>query len=388
MTYIHQMLVSKELGGAGLIGIHLASFLRMKGQEYCLWIPGEGAALRKIQQSALKFNTYDTSCVFSASKMKALVGNWKIWRNFHPYRPGIVHIHSPYYYKALQMGLQMSGLKTVVHIHLQEAAAGLRWTFEQPPDVIITCARTLAEFVRQTLPERCREQQRIISVPNAVDLEWFFPGDKAVAKQRVGAPHSIPLVLMVANLAPHKGQETAIRATAVLKRAGVDIVCWLAGVERQGGEGYTTRLQVLCNELKVADRIQFLGQRDDVSDLLRAADIFVLPSTSEGLPLSVLEAQATKVPVLAAPTAGIPEVIIDGKTGFLIPAQDIVGYAQRIESLLRHPEISHRVTEQAYTQVTKEHNWHTYCETIWMLYQSLWDEPAYGTVCTVPYGAH
>jgi hypothetical protein len=62
MTSIHQMLVSKELGGAGLIGIHLASFLRAKGEECCLWIPGEGAALCKIKQLALKFNVYDASC--------------------------------------------------------------------------------------------------------------------------------------------------------------------------------------------------------------------------------------------------------------------------------------------------------------------------------------
>jgi prephenate dehydrogenase len=79
MKYIHQMLVSKELGGAGLIGMHLARFLREKGQDYCLWIPGEGAALRKIQQLALTFDTYDAAGVFSPSKMRAVISNWKIW---------------------------------------------------------------------------------------------------------------------------------------------------------------------------------------------------------------------------------------------------------------------------------------------------------------------
>ena len=123
--------------------------------------------------------------------------------------------------------------------------------------------------------------------------------------------------------------------------------------------------------LGIADRIRFLGHREDVPDLLRAADIFLLPSTREGLPLSVLEAQATKVPVLAAPTAGVPEVITDGETGFLIPAEDAGGYAQHIESLLNCPEIHHRVKEQAYSQIIKKHNWHTYYETIWMLYRSL-----------------
>jgi len=194
-----------------------------------------------------------------------------------------------------------------------------------------------------------------------VDVEQFYPGDKTAAKRHVRTPNNVPLVLMIANLVPHKGQETAIRATAVLKRVWVDVICWLSGGERQGGKNYTTRLQALCNELEVADRVRLLGHRDDVPDLLRAADIFLLPSTSEGLPLTVLEAQATKVPVLAAPTAGIPEVIIDGETGFLIPAEDAFGYAHRIESLLNHPEILHHVREQAYTNTIKEHNWHTYC---------------------------
>jgi len=186
---------------------------------------------------------------------------------------------------------------------------------------------------------------------------------------------------MVANLAPHKGQETAIRATAILKKAGVDITCWLAGAERESGGSYTTRLQALCNELGVGDRVHFLGQREDIPDVLRAADIFLLPSTNEGLPLAVLEAQATKVPVLAAPTAGIPEVIADRETGFLIPADDAVGYAHRIESLLHQPEIFYRVREQAYTKSTKEYNWHAYCEAVWMLYQSLWDAPARDNTC-------
>ena len=81
--------------------------------------------------------------------------------------------------------------------------------------------------------------------------------------------------------------------------------------------------------------VRLLGQRDDANVLLRAADFFLLPSTNEGLPLSILEAQATKVPVLAAPTAGIPEIVRDAETGFLIPATDAPGYAHRIRVFAR-----------------------------------------------------
>jgi L-malate glycosyltransferase len=387
MIYFHQMLGAKTLGGADLIGLCLAGFLRDTGQKYCVWIPGKGPALHRARQLMLNYHEYDAACAFTTSRPRAVICNWKIWRNFRRYRSAIVHIHSPYHYRALQMGLARSGLKMIVHVHLRETEEGLRWAFKKPPDVIITCARTLVESVRRALPTRYQEHQRIISLPNAIDIERFCPGNQAVAKQRVGAPHDIPLVLMVANLALHKGQETAIRATALLKKAGVEITCWFAGIEREHGGGYIRRLQALCNELEIGDCVRFLGYRADIPDLLRAADFLLLPSTNEGLPLSVLEAQATKVLVLAAPTAGIPEVITDGETGFLIPADDAGGYAHRIARLLHQPEMYERLREQAYTKVIKEHNWQTYCQTIWRLYRSLCDESIHGKGCTAHLGA-
>lgn len=371
MRCFHQVLVSKELGGAGLIGIHLSSYLQSQGEDCHIWIPGEGAASQAVQKLGLRCHTYDASCVSSSSTLRAAVGNWKMWRNLRPYRVGIVHIHSPFHYRALRLGFTGLGLKTIVHVHLQEAEEALRWAFAKPPEVIVTCARTLVEHVRHTLPEDSQQRQRIVAMPNAVDVERFYPGDKTAAKHYVGAPKDKPLVLMVANLAPHKGQMTAIQVTAALKAQSVDIVCWLAGTERHEGGDYTARLRSACTILGVADRVRFLGHRDDVPNLLRAADLFLLPSTSEGLPLSVLEAQATKVPVLAAPTAGIPEVITDGETGFLIPAEDLAGYAHRIENLLRSPDVACRVAERAYATTVQTHTWHVYCERVWELYQDV-----------------
>jgi len=365
------MLVSNELGGAGLVGLNLAGVLQTRLQESHIWIPGDGPAKRKAEELGLIHHVYDPANVLSSSRFSAAFGNWRIWQRFRYDKPGIVHIYSPLFYRAIRYAVKMSGLKSIVHIHLEEDKDGLSCDFKSPPDLIITCANFLVEHVRSALPRYLQKTQRIISVPNAVDVKRFSPSNKVLAKQKVGAPNGVPLVLMVANLAPHKGQETAILAAAILKEMKVRCHFWLAGIERGGKQEYTAHLYALCHRLKVADRVRFLGHREDVPELLRAADIFLLPSTAEGLPLSVLEAQATKVPVLAASTAGIPEVVTDRESGFLIPAEDALGYAHRIESLLRCPEISNRVTEQAYTRIIKQHNWSTYSEKVWTLYESL-----------------
>jgi glycosyltransferase involved in cell wall biosynthesis len=237
--------------------------------------------------------------------------------------------------------------------------------------MIITCAHFLIEHVRSTLLDRYQDSQLIVAVPNAVDTARFHRGNKLAAKLQVGAPSQIPLVLMAANLAPHKGQETVLRAAAILKEKEVPVQFWFAGTERGEKKDYTARLHALAQNLGIADQVQFLGQRQDVPELLQAADVFVLPSTAEGLPLSILEAQASGTPVLAAPTAGIPEVVIDGKTGFLVPADDAAGYAHHLLSLFHNHDLYSQIADNAYAMVVRECNWTTYCERIWETYQTL-----------------
>jgi len=207
-----------------------------------------------------------------------------------------------------------------------------------------------------------------------VDTDRFFPADlKLAAKQEVRAPLDRPLILMLGNTAPHKGQATALRALAALRSRHFETACWLAGEERDGNSQYTDYLNLLAEDLGVASDVRFLGQRDDAPDLLRAADCFVLPSTCEGLPLSILEAQASKVPVLAAPIAGIPEVVHDGETGWLIAAQDFKGYANRIEKVLGNPKQVERLTKRAFEIVQQSFNWRAYCKRMVAIYQETAD---------------
>jgi glycosyltransferase involved in cell wall biosynthesis len=266
--------------------------------------------------------------------------------------------------------LRLARLKTVVHVQLDPAPAEVRWAFHDAPDVIVTCARYMIAPIREALGERGRAA-RIEAIPNAVDIERFAPGDRPSAKRQVGAPADRPLVLMLANLAPHKGQETAIRAVAELKARGRDVECWLAGGERGGGGDYQKRLQSLAAELGVTDRVRLLGFRPDGPELLRAADFLLLPSTREGLPFAILEAQASRVAVLAAPTAGVPEAIRDGETGFLIPAEDALAYSRRLDALLGHPGELARVTENAFRTVRSEYNWATFYRRIQELYRDV-----------------
>ncbi len=365
----HQVLASSELGGGELVGLQVAAHLQQQGRQTQVWIPGAGRAGETSRNLGLHVETYDAAGAAGRSMRSSVQANLAMARGLRRAGRGIVHVHAPVWYGVLRWGLKFSGLTRVAHVHIEEDEAALRWAMKSPPELVITCAQFLVNTVRRALPANANT--RVIAVQNAVDTDKFAPGDRLLAKQKVGAPLDRPLVLMLANLAPHKGQATAIQAIARLKQQGRAVACWLAGVERGGATDYTQQLERMIREANVASCVTLLGQRSDAPDLMRAADVFLLPSTHEGLPLCILEAQAAQVPVVAAPTAGVPEIIKDGATGYLVAADDAIGYAQRIESLLAAPALGAQLAGAAYEQVMREHRWPTYVERITALYDAL-----------------
>jgi glycosyltransferase involved in cell wall biosynthesis len=97
----------------------------------------------------------------------------------------------------------------------------------------------------------------------------------------------------------------------------------------------------------LAGRVHFLGQREDIPDLLAALDIFVLPSQREGVSLALLEAMAAGLPVIVSRVGGLPEVVTDGETGLLIPPQDPEALAAALARLLAEPDFARNLGEKA-----------------------------------------
>jgi len=148
---------------------------------------------------------------------------------------------------------------------------------------------------------------RLVTVLNGIDVSRFgFRGPDP------GGP-----VVAVARLSPEKDIANLVRATAI----GAPRAPGLR-VEVAGGGPCLEELQQLAADLGVADRIVFLGEVRDIPSLLARARLFVLPSRSEGIPLTVLEAMACGLPVVATRVGGLPEVVEDEVTGLLVPAAD------------------------------------------------------------------
>jgi glycosyltransferase involved in cell wall biosynthesis len=109
-----------------------------------------------------------------------------------------------------------------------------------------------------------------------------------------------------------------------------------------------------AKELGIERNVLFLGYRPDVSELLQAMDVFVLPSLSEGLSLSILEAMASGTPVVATAVGGNPEIILDGQTGHLVPPRSGDALAEKILHLLENPTLAREVGQRSRLHVMQQ----------------------------------
>jgi glycosyltransferase involved in cell wall biosynthesis len=170
---------------------------------------------------------------------------------------------------------------------------------------------------------------QLIGVPNAIEVSKFARDAEAGARLRKELGLEKKLIgVMVARMEPPKDQELLVRAWAVAAKKHPDLYLLLLG---HGPD--RPKLETLMQSLGVNDRVRFMGVRKDVNVFLSMADFFLLVSNMEGMPLSTLEACAASLPLIGSRAGGVPEVILNAKTGFLVPTGDLNALVEAIDKM-------------------------------------------------------
>ena len=174
---------------------------------------------------------------------------------------------------------------------------------------------------------------KVTTVPNAVTLPGCAPGPGVALRGR-------PVFGVCARLVAEKGVDVFLEAASRLARSFPDATFPIVG----DGPLRST-LERRAGELGLRDRVVFLGFRSDARDVVAGFDVLVLPSRSEGTPLTVVEAMHAGVPVVASAVGGIPEQIVDGNTGLLVPPDDPAALARAMACVAGDGALAGRLAE-------------------------------------------
>lgn len=207
-----------------------------------------------------------------------------------------------------------------LYIALERAAA--RWC-----DTLIFISPALIEEARR---HNIGDPSQYVLIPSGIDLRMFRESPRfRDIKRRELSLNGEPVIGTIARIVREKGYEALLHAARRLKAKGYNFVLvWVGdGPDRP-------HMEALARELGVADRVIITGMRSDVPAWVGCFDLFVLPTLWEGMGRVFLEAQAAGVPVIGTKVGGVPDVVMDGKTGFLVPPNDPESLSEALERLL------------------------------------------------------
>jgi len=207
----------------------------------------------------------------------------------------------------------------------------------------------ISDAVRQVMEKDGIRGERIFVVPSGVDPQRLAGSSGRRLRGEFGIEADERVVINVAHLAGHKGQQYLVQAIAhVVGKIGRVRFFIIGSGERM------QPLQRLAASLGIGGRIVFTGFRQDVGGFYDIADLFVMSSIQEGLGTAVLDALALGKPVVATDAGGLPEIIRDGQTGRLVPAADPVALARGIIELLENRELAGRLARRGQQMVREE----------------------------------
>jgi glycosyltransferase involved in cell wall biosynthesis len=332
---ILQICSARELGGGEKHLADLANGLARRGHDvFAALIPASPlrAELSSVpSQNILELAMRNSLNVRSILKLARLVRRNEI---------DIVHAHIARDYPLAASVARRAGARLVLTRHVLFPLNRIHKFTLRRTSRVIAVSEAVAEGLRA---QKIFEPKTITCIHNGIDVDRFEKSREAMAP----AADTNLRVGMVGHLARIKGQEDFIRAAAAVCSRRDDVEFIIAGEDKSRGGDNRRQLEKLIAELGLRKRISLVGWVDDVPALLATFDLFVSPSRSEPFGLSIVEAMAAGVPVIATRSEGAREIIDEGQTGQLVPIGDAAALANAMEQMLSDPEERARLGENA-----------------------------------------
>jgi len=344
---VGHLIESDGPGGAERVVVHLATALQARGAENLVLLPadGEGWLARELEGSGVAIEYFRLQRRISPACARSLEAA------FRRHRIGVAHSHE---FTMAIYGAWASLHARVPHLITMHGgryyAGRLRRRLALRAAIALS-GRTVAvstDLARRLSRELWIRPSRVATIPNGVRFE---PPHRTTLRDELRLRHADHLLVSVGNLYPVKGHQHLIDALALLDSRHPTLHLAISG----RGE-LAEPLAARARNRGVAARVHLLGLRPDIAAILGAADVFVLPSLSEGLPLALLEAMFAGCPIVATDVGEVGVALAHGEAGVLVEAGNPGALAAALDRLLSDPDRARQLGERAARRAAAEYH--------------------------------
>ena len=311
--------------------------LRERGERAALVGHPDGVLLRRMREGL------DLIALAPRNEID-LAAAWRLSRVVKQLRPDVIHAHDPHAVSMAATALSIAApqpkplLVAARRVEFRIARHSFsRWKYSQVDCFIANCAAIRDRLVADGIP-----RAKTTVVNEGVDVERIVRLPRADVHAELFLPHGAPVVGNVAALVAHKGQQHLVEAAALVIREVPDARFVILGE----GE-LRDPLERQIREKHLERHVFLAGFRADALELTKAFDVFAMSSIHEGMCTALVDAMAAAKAAVCTTAGGIPEVMVDGVTGFLVPPRDHVAMAHQLVRLLRDAALRHRMGEAA-----------------------------------------
>jgi glycosyltransferase involved in cell wall biosynthesis len=335
--YVVHLIPSLEVGGMERLVSDLA-IARTSGKTSILCLNKLGTLGEQIEK--------DVDIEVLEIPKNLFLATWKVYKKFKILKPDIIHCHNlhAHFFGGI-CSILLPNTKVVLTKHGQHIPSSgytskiNKLTLQKSK--IIGVSADITQLMQKWIT---KNNQPIEYIANGVSLTPYEDLKlKETAKKELGIKQSTFCVGMVARLSPPKDHLLLIEAMALLSEVYPDIKLVIAG------DGpLRNKIETYITSNHYDHVVTMLGERKDIANILNALDVFALTSSSEGIPMTILEAMAASLPIIATNVGGIPQVVINEVTGLLVKNQDKNGLVEAIKRLFESPELQKRLGEEGH----------------------------------------
>jgi glycosyltransferase involved in cell wall biosynthesis len=361
------MLESDEPGGAEMMVYRLSEELRDRGHSIVPVGPARGVGWLG---DLFRQGGFPTE-VFYLDRPVDPGGVRRFVQLFRKHRIDLVHSHEFTMAVYGTAAAQLLGLPHVITMHggvkdykVLRRRLALRWAFRSSDYAVMVSRATQTKFAG----DLGVNPSLFTVVPNGVPLQ---AGDPSRVRAEFGIAEHERVILAVGVLERHKGHRILLEALAQLGRSGFDAPWRLIVAGGAGGTEHESLLEYV-RAAGLGERVHIVTNRNDVTDLLALAHVYVMPSLWEGLPMALLEAMVAGKAIVASATAGIPEAVVDGREGILVPPGEVAPLAEALRLILEHPARGAALAESALARARKEFTVGVMADRYEALYANAW----------------